>query len=117
VIEEPTTCGEGLAANAELPRAASALLQTMADNLEAHLATLDLSDGHARRERDACLHLAAEQRRIAARLDTVAEEMAGYRELPQGRHDHEALASDAVRSAFARFAAARERMAQATGGG
>jgi hypothetical protein len=117
VTEEPTTCGEGLAANAELPRAAGALLLTLAGNLEAHLATLDLSDGHARRERDACLHLAAEHRRIASRLETVADEMASYRDLPQGRHDREALTSDTVHGAFARFAAARERMAQATGGG
>jgi hypothetical protein len=116
-MTDQPTCGQGLAEHAVLPRAAGTLLETMADNLEAHLETLDLSDGNARRERDACIHLAAEHRRIAARLQDVADEMASYRDLPMGRHDEQALASPPVREAFARFSAAQRELAQATGGG
>ena len=86
------TCGKGLAAGAVLPEHLSALMNAMADLLDAHVLTLDLTDETTRPEYDAYTSLARQHSEIGARLATVAHEMAGYRELPMGRHHMEAMA-------------------------
>jgi hypothetical protein len=62
--------------------------------------TLDLTDEHAKREHAAYAKLAEEHRGIAAQLRATADEMEGYRDLPMGRHDQEALSSPEVVNAF-----------------
>jgi hypothetical protein len=103
-----STCGEGLAENAQLPAKLAELTSAMADTLEAHLHSLDLNDENARREQDVYVRLVNEQRRIAALLGRTSEEMQRSRTLPMAAHHPEKLASADAREAFARFVAAEE---------
>jgi hypothetical protein len=48
---------------------------------------LDLTDDHSREEHEAYRELARGHRKIAAELRATARRMAGYRDLPMGRHD------------------------------
>jgi hypothetical protein len=102
-MTEQPTCGQGLAAHAMLPIKLGELTAAVAENLEAHLPGLDLSDEHAAQEHRVYVKLAQEHRQIAARLNALGEEMAGYRDLPMGRHDMEALSSPQVAEAFQQF--------------
>ena len=88
---KPATCGQGLAANAALPEKLSALASAMADMLQNHTRSLDISDGNARLERDAYDHLVAGQRDVAARLNALSDAMRGYRDLPAAPHAMSAL--------------------------
>jgi hypothetical protein len=110
-MKHPSTCGEGLAENAQLPAKLADLTSAMADTLEAHLQALDLEDENARREQDVYVRLVDEQRRIAALLRTTSEEMQRCRTLPMAAHDPEKLASADAREAFARFVGAEEALA------
>jgi hypothetical protein len=101
-VEQPT-CGQGLAENAPLPAKLAELTASLAENLEAHLRTLDLDDEDARREHEVYQELARRHRDAAARLAAAAEQMAAQRDLPMGRHDPAALASPEVAGAFRRF--------------
>lgn len=105
-MDDPWTCGKGIAENAALPAKVAALLDAVADNLEAHLTTLDLRAEVSRPEHAAYVELAREHRELAARLRATAERMAGCRDLPMAEHDPAALASPAVMEAFERFVAA-----------
>jgi hypothetical protein len=107
-MEDQHTCGKGIAENAALPAKVSALLDAVADNLEAHLTTLDMSAEVSRHEHAAYVDLARRHRELAAALRATAEQMAGCRDLPMAEHDEAALGSPAVMEAFERFAA-RER--------
>ena len=49
----PNTCGQGLAERSVLPATLGALAAAMADTLEKHQRTLDLTDRNGRAERDA----------------------------------------------------------------
>jgi hypothetical protein len=49
-MDEPRTCGEGLAQRSALPARMSALTAAMAEVLETHQQTLDLTDDNARAE-------------------------------------------------------------------
>jgi hypothetical protein len=64
----------------------------MADVLQAHLAALDLDDENARREHAAYERLIRDLSQAADQLTATAQEMVGYRDLPEGRHDMEAMA-------------------------
>jgi hypothetical protein len=75
----------------------------VAKNLELHMTTLDLSDEHAKQEYDAYERLVNEHRKIASQLQMTAEQMAQYRDLPMGKHDHQAMATPAIVEAFAQF--------------
>jgi hypothetical protein len=97
------TCGQGLAENSTIPAQLGALTASMAEVLEAHLEALDLQDENARQEHAAYLKLALEQRRVAGELRAIAEEMAGYRDLPMGRHDPHAVSSPKAFRAFESF--------------
>jgi hypothetical protein len=76
-MDEPRTCGEGLAQRSALPARVSALTAAMAEVLETHQQTLDLTDDNARAERIAYQQLANLvqcERDLAAVLETWSEE-------------------------------------------
>jgi hypothetical protein len=100
--EEPT-CGKGLAEHSALPAKLGELTAAIAENLELHQKTLDLTDENARKEYHAYVKLAQEYRSIATELQATADHMASYRDLPMGRHDERAMANPAALEAFANF--------------
>jgi hypothetical protein len=103
MAHDTSTCGKGLAEHATLPATLADLLAAMADNLERHRRTLDLSDAAARSEHDAYVTLANEYADIARRLQSTAAHMAASHDLPMGRHDQRALADPAIVTAFEKF--------------
>ena len=109
-MEEQQTCGKGLAEHSVLPRAAGALIDALAENLELHMGALDREDDAARAEHDAYTSVAARHRAIAAELRSVSDEMAGYRDLPMAPHDMAVITSPPVGEAFARFLAAEREL-------
>ena len=102
-MDEQPTCGKGLAEHSALPAKLGDLTAAMADTLETHQKMLDLSDEHARTEHDAYVKLTNELRSIAAQLRATAAHMAGYRDLPMGRHDERAMADPRAIETFANF--------------
>jgi hypothetical protein len=98
------TCGEGLAANSILPAKLAELMAAQAEVLECHTRALDLTDTAAQKELDAYAKLERAHRDVASELADLGEEMAGYRNLPMGRHDM-AVMSDpkGQMEAFRRF--------------
>ncbi len=90
-IEYPT-CGAGLAESSALPEKLGELMSAMADILAAHMRALDLDDIHSKQEYEAYKDLVRELKQIAAGLLVTAKEMAGYRDLPMGRHDERLMA-------------------------
>ena len=102
-VDEQPTCGKGLAEHSALPAKLSELIAAMAENLEVHQKALDLTDENARKEHGAYVKLAKECRSVATQLEATAEHMAGYRDLPMGRHDEQAMADPKVLEAFSRF--------------
>jgi hypothetical protein len=99
MADEPT-CGRGLAEHSVVPRKLSDLLASLVENLETHLPTLDSDDPNAALERDAYTSLIAEFRTLGSGLRSVADEMAGYRDLPMARHVASALAAPEIMTAF-----------------
>jgi hypothetical protein len=97
------TCGKGLAERSPLPAKIGQLIAALTKNLELHQGTLDTSDDRSKKELDAYVTLAAEYRRIAQELEETAKRMAGYRDLPMGRHDPARLADRKLVDAFAAF--------------
>ncbi len=97
------TCGQGLAERSVLPATLGALAATMADNLEKHRQTLDLTDNHATAERDAYDAVARSLRIAATELQAAADRMAGSRDLPMPRHDTSKITSAEILDAFATF--------------
>jgi hypothetical protein len=102
-MNDQPTCGRGLADNAPLPAKLGELTAAMGRVLEAHLPSLDLTDDRSQKESDVYQDLAKDLRRAALRLDTIAGQMSGSRDLPMGRHDEAAVASPAVLNSFQRF--------------
>jgi hypothetical protein len=102
-MNEQQTCGKGLAEHSTLPAKLSELAGAMAEVLETHQGALDLKDENARKERDAYLKLTSEFRRIAEQLRATAQQMAGYRDLPMGRHDQKVMMSGKAAKAFETF--------------
>src|SRR2546423_1227487 len=102
-METQSTCGRGLAEHSVLPAKLGEWAAAVAENLERHTEALDLTDESSRKERDAYLDLAKEHRQIATQLQTTARQMAGYRDLPMGRHDPKAMTSPGLRDAFEKF--------------
>ncbi len=85
-MEQRPTCGQGLAENSVLPGTLGELVAAMAENFEVHMRALDVNDPQSRQEYEVYVRLATEQRETAAQLLTTANEMAGARDLPMGRH-------------------------------
>lgn len=109
-MAQEQTCGRGLAEHAALPAKLAEVTEAMADNLQLHMAVLELDDPAARMEHGLYLRLVEEQRQAAAGLRLVGEEMAGARDLPMGGHDDQAMTSPAVAEAFRRFVRARQEL-------
>ena len=91
-------------------RVVSELIAALAENLERHVPTLDLTDENARRERDAYQRLSQEQRAIAEQLRATAEHMESYRDLPMARHDESKLADPRLIEAFQEFVRVEEEL-------
>ncbi len=109
-MDEPQTCGHGLAQHSALPAQLAEVVETMADNLHVHMQALELDDEPSREEHAVYLRLVEEQRQAAGRLRAVAAEMAAARDLPMGRHDEQTMQSPEVGDAFRRFVAARQEL-------
>ena len=86
-MPEQSTCGKGLAQNSALPAKLAEVIDAVGDNHAEHLTALDERDPAARVERDAYASLLAKQRIGAAQLRVIANEMAGYRDMPMAPHD------------------------------
>src|SRR5688500_18243596 len=95
------TCGKGLAEHSRLPAKLGQLMAVVAENLEAHMQTLEMKDEYSRREHEAYTTLARQHRIRAAGLHALAREMASYRTLPMGRHNEAAMTAPPVVEAFA----------------
>jgi hypothetical protein len=102
------TCGKGLATRSALPARIAELLAALACNLAAHIPTLDSSDPAAQKELGAYTALARQFREVSGRTAAIADEMAGYRDLPMARHDPGALTDPRIARALEAFIS-RER--------
>lgn len=114
-MTDERTCGRGLAEHAIIPAKLGELISALADNLEAHLVTLDHGDPNARAEREAYLGLIKQQRQIATALQTTAAEMAGYRSLPMASHDPRTMSDPEILRAFEAFEESREELLSVLG--
>jgi hypothetical protein len=111
-METSQTCGRGLAENSSLPAKLAELTEAFAVVLELHIKALDLSDPVSNKELDAYRQLANESRDVAAKLHSIGKEMAGYRDLPMGRHDPTAMASPTAADAFDNFVKREDELLQ-----
>jgi hypothetical protein len=102
-MENPSTCGQGLASRSVLPAKLSELLAAQARILEAHIRALDPTDSDARMEVDAYATLVTGHRDVADRLSGIATQMAEYRSLPMAAHDEAAMSDAVAHKAFANF--------------
>ena len=109
-MDEPQTCGQGLAERSALPAQLAEVVEAMADNLHVHMQALVLDDEPAREEHAVYLRLVEEQRQAAGRLRAVAGEMAAAGDLPMGRHDEQTMRSPEVGQAFRRFIESRREL-------
>ena len=109
--DRPTTCGEGLAANAVLPAKLAELTAAQAEVLKRHTQALDLTDATTQKELDAYTRLKRAHRGVASELASLAEEMASYRNLPMGRHDMTVMTDpEGQIEAFRRFVAVEREL-------
>jgi len=99
-MPERTTCGQGLAEHSSLHLKLGELTEAMALQLELHTKALDLDDENARNEHSAYRGLVQKHRDVAMRLRTISEAMAGYRDLPMGKHDMQVMQSRELFGAF-----------------
>jgi hypothetical protein len=109
-METPQTCGQGLAENSVLPAKLGELIDSMAEILEIHMGALDLQDNDSRLEHEAYRELVSDHRRNAAKLQETARRMAGYRDLPMGRHDMRVMLSRKAIEAFEKFVKLEEEL-------
>jgi hypothetical protein len=102
-MEEPSTCGQGLASRSVLPSKLGEVLAALARILEAHMRALDPADTDARKELDAYAALVTAHRDVADRLSGIAVQMADYRNLPVAAHDVEMMSDAVAHKAFENF--------------
>jgi hypothetical protein len=102
-VTQQQTCGQGLADNSALPARMAEVTGLLADVLELHLPTLDLTDPLSRREHDVYQDLVGRYRDVAVRMREAAHRMAGFRDLPMGSHDLEKAADPRMAETFAEF--------------
>jgi hypothetical protein len=110
-MEEPSTCGQGLASRSILPGKLGELLAALARILEAHMRALDPADSDARKEIDAYATLATAHRDVADRLSGIAVQMADYLNLPTAAHDEEAMSDAVARKAFENYVRLEQELA------
>jgi hypothetical protein len=109
--DDPPTCGKGIAANAVLPAKLAELVAATAEVLERHTKALDAIDPAAREELAAYAALVRAHRAIAGELASLSRQMAGYRDLPMGRHDEAAMADpEGQAEAFRRYVAIQREL-------
>jgi hypothetical protein len=109
--QDPSTCGEGLAANAALPARLAELMAAQAEVLERHTKALDPADANARKELDAYDKLERAHRSVASQLTRLAEEMASYHDLPPAPHDMRVMRDPkGQQEAFRRFVAVEREL-------
>jgi len=106
-MADQPTCGQGLAQNSPLRTKLGELVGSTSGVLEIHMAALDPGDEDTGPERRAYQRLAQEHREIGARLLVLGEEMAGYRDLPMGRHDPRVMPAPTAVEAFEKFVHAK----------
>jgi hypothetical protein len=104
------TCGKGLAENSVLPARLGSLLSAMAENLEVHMQALDLTDQNSRAEYEAYGELVKQLHQAASQLQATAHQMAGYRDLPMGKHDEQAMTHPEVRETFEKFVTQKQEL-------
>ena len=109
-MEDQRTCGQGLAEYAALPGKLADLTEAAAGIFEIHTEALDADDPGSRPEIEAYRELAEEHRRTAAGLRETARRMAGYRDLPMGKHDAGVMSSPRAVQAFEKFVALEEEL-------
>jgi hypothetical protein len=109
-MEQPSTCGQGIARHAVLPARMSELVAAAADTLEAHMRALDPDDPTARAEHAAYERLVHTHRRIAAHLRAGAAEMTGLRDLPMAPHDMSKLGDARAIEVFKAYVHAEEQL-------
>lgn len=110
IMPEEPTCGKGLAENSVLPAKLGELIGAMGEVLEVHMQALDLNDVNSKQEFEAYKDLVRENREIAASLAATAWEMAGYRDLPMGRHDEVAMAQPRALEVFENFVMRKQEL-------
>ena len=110
-MDTPQTCGRGLADHSALPLKLAELTDAVRLVLELHTNALDVSDPASKGELDAYRRLVKQHGDAAAQLRATAAEMAGYRDMPMGRHDPQAMAAPAARDAFETFVTREEELA------
>jgi hypothetical protein len=108
-MKDVRTCGNGLAANAQLPATLGELTGALANLLETHIEALDLNTEAGRSERDAYARLATEYRDIASRLLATSGNMASYHDLPEAGHDMAYMASAKPLVAFEQLVKAKQQ--------
>lgn len=102
-MEDPSTCGQGLASRSILLVKVGELLASLARVLEAHMRALDPTNADARKELDAYATLVTAHRDVADRLAGIAVQMADYRNLPVAAHDETAMSDAVAHKAFENF--------------
>lgn len=107
-MDDPPTCGKGIAASAPLRARLAELMAASAAIFEGHQAALDPNEPNGRLELDAYAQLAQGHRQIAAALAAAAEKMAGYADLPMAEHDMEAMLDPKRAEEFERFVRAEQ---------
>lgn len=113
------TCGQEMAASAEVPLQWQALMTHVASNMEAHASWVGTGSPAAIQEHQAMLRVAGEYRAMAAAAGRASAAMRAMRDLPPAPHDPEKLDRAAqvrwMRTKIAmqrEFAALLERHAQ-----
>jgi hypothetical protein len=86
VQNETPTCGEEIAASAEVPEAWRDLVRHVAINLEAHATWVGTASPAARAEHDGVTRVAAAYRDMADAADRAATLMRSMRALPSAPH-------------------------------
>ncbi|MCV7298918.1 hypothetical protein H7J93_04620 [Mycobacterium barrassiae] len=110
-MDEPSTCGRGLASRSSLPAKLGELFAAQATILEVHARALDPDDLQARHELDAYAALVVAHRDVADRLTAIARQMAGYRDLPMAPHDEAAMSDALALNAFESFTRTERELA------
>ncbi len=110
-MEQRPTCGQGLAENSVLPGKLGELAAAMAENFEVHMRALDVDDPQSRQEYEVYVRLANEQRETAAQLLATANEMAGAKDLPMGRHEFGESSNAQALSAFEKVVRLKQEVA------
>jgi hypothetical protein len=110
-MDEPSTCGQGLASQSVLPDKLGELLAALARILEAHMRALDPADHDARMELDAYAALVTAYRDVADRLSGIAVQMADYRSLPIAAHDEAAMSDTVAHRAFENYVRLEQELA------